>query len=232
MLHIIQNDPEVPPGNITDNLDDFGILYFVHHPYCGDPLPELQDITALIVLGGAMGANDDQPHPFLYDLKLFIRQVVEAGIPYLGICLGGQLLAAALGAQVVSNRWEEMGSVPVMLNALAREDVLFSGLSDVFTTFQWHHDSFDIPVGGVVLASSAGCPHQAFRVGERAWGTQFHPEVTEQIIRDWCAWDGATAVRVEDLLTAFAATHQEYRAVARCFLANFLASAGYDMKIN
>ena len=225
MLHIIQNDPEVPPGNIAENLDAAGIRYLVHHPYCGDPLPDLQDITALIVLGGSMGANDDRSHPFLYDLKLLIRQAVEAGIPYLGICLGGQLLAAALGAQVVPNRWEELGSMPVELNVAARGDVLFSGLPDVFTTFQWHHDSFDIPAGGLLLASSANCPHQAFRIGGRAWGTQFHPEVTEQIIRDWCAWDKTTALRADDLVDEFVSKQQGYQAVSRRILENFLAAA-------
>jgi GMP synthase (glutamine-hydrolysing) len=226
MLHIVQNDPEVPPGNITDNLDVAGIMYCVHHPYSGDPLPEVQDVSALIVMGGAMGANDDQRHPFLYDLKIFIRQVVSVGIPYLGICLGGQLLAAALGARVVSKRWDELGSLPVVLTAEGRCDALFSGLSAEFDTFQWHHDSFDIPDGGVLLASSLDCRHQAFRVGSVAWGTQFHPEVTEQIIRDWCAWDSATSARVDELLADFRTIDAPYRFTAQRILANFLETAG------
>jgi len=225
MLHIIQNDLEVPLGNIADNLDSLGVLHVVHHPYCGDPLPCLQDISALIVLGGSMGANDDDRHPFLYDLKLFIRQVVSAGVPYLGVCLGGQLLAAALGAQVVSNRWEELGSLPVTLTGAGREDLLFSGLPAEIDTFQWHHDSFDIPTGGVLLASSPACQHQAFRVGDCAWGTQFHPEVAESIIRDWCAWDSTTAVRLDDLLGDFHRIESRYRAIARQVLTNFLAAA-------
>ena len=223
MLHIIQNDPEVPPGNIAEILEDIGVLYVVHHPYCGDPLPCPQDISALIVLGGSMGANDDHRHPFLYDLKLFVRQVVSAGMPYLGICLGGQLLAAALGAQVVSSRWEELGNLPVELNAAGRADILFSGIPAQFDTFQWHHDSFDIPDGGVVLASSAACPHQAFRVGTCAWGTQFHPEVTEVIIRAWCAWDQDTAAQADDLVNEFVSQQQKYRYFSRRMLNNFLA---------
>ena len=127
------------------------------------------------------------------DLKNLIRAVVAARIPYLGICLGGQLLAAALGAEVVSKRWEELGTLPVSLTADGEEDLLFIGIAETFTTFQWHHDSFDIPDGGVLLASSALCRHQAFRVGNSAWGLQFHPEVTEQIIRNWSAWDPGTA---------------------------------------
>jgi GMP synthase-like glutamine amidotransferase len=226
MLHVVQNDPEVPPGNITEHLDAAGIMYCVHHPYSGDPLPEVQDVSALIIMGGAMGANDDHRHPFLYDLKNFIRQVVSAGIPCLGICLGGQLLAAALGARVVSNRWQELGCLPVVLTAEGCRDILFAGMPAELDTFQWHQDSFDIPVGGVLLASSPVCPHQAFRIGSDAWGTQFHPEVTEQIIRDWCARESATSARVDELLSDFRSIEAPYRAAAQRMLANFLATAG------
>ena len=226
MLHIIQNDPEVPPGNITEGLAALGVFYVVHHPYAGDPLPELRDVSALIVLGGAMCANDDAGHPFLFDLKLFIRQAVRAGIPYLGICLGGQLLAAALGAQVVSNRWEELGSLPVTLTAAGRSDGLFSGLPATFDTFQWHHDSFELPAGAVLLASSPACPHQAFRIGVAAWGAQFHPEITEQIILAWCAWNPATSGRVEALLADFRAVETAYNSAALSVLTNFLRIAG------
>jgi GMP synthase-like glutamine amidotransferase len=226
MLHIIQNDLEVPPGTIAENLDTLGIMYCVHHPYSGDPLPEVQDVSALVVLGGAMGANDDLRHPFLYDLKIFIRQVVSAGIPCLGICLGGQLLAAALGARVVSKRWEELGCLPVALTAAGCCDTLFAGMPVEFETFQWHHDSFDIPVGGVLLASSSACINQAFRVGSAAWGTQFHPEVTEQIIRDWCAWDRATSARVDELLSDFRTIEAPYRVITKNMLTNFLETAG------
>jgi GMP synthase-like glutamine amidotransferase len=223
MLHIIQNDPEVPPGNIADNLSAMGVMYCVHHPYCGDPLPELQDVSALIVLGGSMGANDEGRHPFLYDLKIFIRQIVASGIPYLGICLGGQLLAAALGAAVESNRWEELGTLPLRLTAEGKCDQLLSGLPEEFTTFQWHHDSFNIPARGVLLASSAACRHQAFRIGKVAWGTQFHPEVTEPIIRDWCAWDPATAARVAELVSQFCSHEMGYKAASQRLLRNFLS---------
>lgn len=226
MLHIIQNDPEVPPGTIAENLEARGVVYVVHHPYTGDPLPELRDVSALIVLGGAMGANDDARHPFLYGLKDFIRRVVAAGIPYLGVCLGGQLLAAAFGAEVKSNRWEELGNLPVELLPVGQGDPLFAGLSQRFVTFQWHHDSFDIPSGGELLASSPACPHQAFRIGTCAWGLQFHPEVTEQIIRDWCSWDHATLVRMTELLDGYRDVGAEYRASALRMLLNFLDVAG------
>lgn len=220
MLHIIQNDPEVPPGNLVENLT---VPYQLHHPYRDGSLPEIGTISALIVLGGAMGANDEQKHPFLTDLKQLIRTVVAARIPYLGICLGGQLLAAALGAQVVSGRWEELGTLPVQLTEAGRHDPLFRAVAGQFSTFQWHHDSFDLPHGAVLLASSPVCPHQAFRFGTTAWGLQFHPEVTEQIIRDWCAWDSATACKADGLVAAFAVLEDAYRYTASTITANFLA---------
>jgi GMP synthase-like glutamine amidotransferase len=223
MLHIIQNDPQVPPGNIMENLTSKPP---VHHLYRGDPLPEMRDVSALIVLGGAMGANDDDRHPFLPGLRSFIGRMVDAGIPFLGICLGGQLLTAATGGRVVSGRWEELGTLPVTLTHEGRRDRLFRGIPDSFGTFQWHHDSFDPPPGGILLASSAACPNQAFRMGESAWGLQFHPEVTEEIIRDWCAWDETTAPRTLELVAAFKLQEKEYSATAACLLNNFLAAAG------
>ena len=224
LLHIIQNDPEVPPGNIIDNLT---IPFIIHHPYRDGLLPELEKIPALIVLGGAMGANDGQRHPFLNDLKNLIRNIVAARIPYLGICLGGQLLAAALGARVISHRWEELGVLNVSLTEEGKADRLFCGITDEFSTFQWHHDSFDIPDGGVLLASSKTCPHQAFRVGECAWGLQFHPEVTEPIIRDWCAWDRSTQEKSDELVAQFKEDSVDYQFMSLQLLENFLDVAGY-----
>lgn len=219
MLHIIQNDPEVPAGTIGNHLT---IPYVVHHPYRGDPIPEIERIAALIVLGGSMGANDDNAYPFLVEIKGLIRKVVAAEIPYLGICLGGQLLAAALGATVVSHRWEELGMLPAFLTSAGERDLLFAGIGEQFATFQWHHDSFDIPEGAVLLASSAGCPHQAFRVGRCVWGVQFHPEVTETIIRDWCAWDLKTAESADECIAAFSSMADAYQATSRKLCDNFL----------
>ncbi len=221
-LHIIQNDPEVPPGNLIEHLP---IPHVVHHPYRDGHLPSPEQIAALIVLGGAMGANDDLKHPFLTGLKDLIRTAVSARIPYLGICLGGQLLAASMGAQVVSNRWEERGTLTVSLRNEGKEDHLFNGILQEFSTFQWHNDSFDISEGAVLLASSAACPHQAFRIGDSAWGVQFHPEVTEEIIRDWCSLKRSMSLHAEELLASFRAESGSYHATAARLMKNFLSSA-------
>jgi GMP synthase-like glutamine amidotransferase len=225
MLHIIQNDPEVPPGNILEKLN---VPYSLHHPYNGDTLPHLDQISALIVMGGAMGANDDQRYPFLTDLKMLIQQVAKAGIPYLGICLGGQLLATVYSAQVVSHRWGESGISTVNLTTLGKNDQLFRGISEKFTTFQWHNDSFDVPADGVLLASSVACPHQAFRVGDCAWGVQFHPEVTEAAIRNWCILDTSAPRNVEELVSAFSSVEEKYRATSRQLINNFIMTSGFN----
>ncbi len=219
ILHIIQNDPEVPTGNLLDCLEFPPII---HHPYRDGTLPSVGEIGWLIVLGGAMGANDDDRHPFLRDLKRLIRESVAVRIPYLGICLGGQLLAAACGGRVVSHRWEELGVSNVTLTEEGRGDRLFVGLPGEIGTFQWHHDSFDLPPEGVLLASSPACPHQAFRVGDNAWGLQFHPEVTERIIRDWCAWDCSTRERTQEFVGEFTAREAGYRVTSRTIMENFL----------
>ena len=224
MFHIIQNDMEVPPGNIATNLRAMGIPVRVCHPYCNEPLPAPEETQGVIILGGAMCANDDQGHPFLVQVKGLIRAMVEQSIPYLGVCLGGQLLAAATGGRVVANRWGELGMLEVKLTDAGREDRLFAGLAPRFGSFQWHHDSFDIPAEGVLLAASPACPHQAFRIGPCAWGTQFHPEMTEEIIRAWCAWDPATKGRADELVAAWQ-EDESYDATARRLLENFVQAA-------
>ncbi len=218
MLYVIQNDPTVPPGIILDPLP---VPYAMVHPYLGEELPGPDDVSALIVLGGSMGANDDSAHPFLTALKELIRRAVARDIPYLGICLGGQLLAGAMGARVASGRWGEFGTQAVDLTDHGKTDPLFEGIPREFHSFQWHHDSFDIPDGGIRLASSRACSNQAFRIGRRAWGLQFHPEVTEPIVRDWAEGDPSTAPDAEDMIVEFSKHSPAYHATARQLIGNF-----------
>jgi len=105
-------------------------------------------------------------------------------------------------------------------------DPLFADAGSSFITFQWHHDSFDLPDGTRLLATSAACPNQAFRVGNAGWGLQFHPEVNEKIIRDWCAWDAETAARAEELVADFRKQQPAYAATARKLLLNFIRHTG------
>jgi GMP synthase (glutamine-hydrolysing) len=108
-----------------------------------------------------------------------------SGMPVLGICLGSQLLAKAAGARVYPNPVKEIGWYPLELTAGASEDRLFACCPPNPTVFQWHGDTFDLPPGATHLAQSAACRHQAFRVGQAAWGLQFHLEVTAEMIESW-----------------------------------------------
>lgn len=225
MLYIIQNDPEVPPGIMAAELERRGVEYAVIHLYRGEELPDHGAITAVIVLGGSMGANDDPVHPFLIKLKKFIRGVVEREIPYLGVCLGAQLLAAALEAEVASNAFPEQGTCSIMLTEEGSRDSLFDGISPAFITFQWHNDSFSIPRAGVRLAFSGICHNQAFRVGSKAWGLQFHPEVDAAIVGNWSSWTAETAARTDDILADFKEWESEYGEVSRKLVGNFVAVA-------
>lgn len=223
LLTIIQNDPEVPLGTYADCLEELAAPYRTVHPCRGEMLPEAEGVAAAIVLGGAMGVHDTDRHPFLRDVKRFIAEMVERVVPLLGICLGGQLLADVLGAMVTYNSpHREKGTLPVILTEEGERDPLFAGMSREFVSFQWHNDSFLVPEGGVLLASSPTCPGQAFRYGPVAYGTQFHPEVNRRIIADWSSWRPSTAARVELFLSEFDARRSEYDLASRRILFNFL----------
>jgi GMP synthase (glutamine-hydrolysing) len=226
MLTIIQNDPEVPLGAYADYLAELGVKYRIFHPYAGEALPPLAEVSAIIVLGGAMGVHDTDRHPFLAAVKDFIRAALEREVPFLGICLGGQLLADVLGARVTANSPHgEKGTLPVTLTGAGAVDPLFVGLDRQFASFQWHNDSFAIPVGAVHLASSPACPNQAFRIGTSAYGTQFHPEMNRQMIAEWSSWTPATAARTSEFLAGFDSRAAEYRSASRRLLVNFLRIA-------
>jgi GMP synthase-like glutamine amidotransferase len=231
MLLIIQNDPEVPPGNFSGTIGELQVPCRIAHPYSGETLPPVGDITAAIVLGGAMGVHDTAKHPFLAVVKSFIQECVQRETPFLGVCLGGQLLAEILGGRVVTESpYAEKGTLEVTLTAEGEVDPLFAGISRDFISFQWHNDAFEIPAGGIHLAFSTGCPAQAFRFGPCAWGTQFHPEVDHQIIDSWARWEKETTPHAKQFLGDFFRTEQIYLEVSHRLLGNFIGLAGFTVR--
>lgn len=218
MVHILQSDPEVPPGLAAEELDRLSVEWRLVRLGRGEPLPPVRDDDAVIVLGGRMSANDEEHSPFLRQVKGLLRESVDRGIRCLGICLGGQLLAAAFGAAVVEKRWGERGNCQALLNPAGCDDPLFRGVQPLFPAFQWHNDSFDLPEGAVLLALSERCPHQAFRLVKRGWGVQFHPEVTPAIMQTWAADGGA-----DELVAGWKRLENAYRGVLEKMLLNFLS---------
>jgi GMP synthase-like glutamine amidotransferase len=147
---------------------------------------DLSEIEGVVSLGGPMNVYEEKEFPFLKEEDIFIKEAVKKEIPFLGICLGSQLIAKACGARVRKSPVKEVGWFKVALEPTVEDDPLFEGLAGSLEVFQWHEDTFDIPSGGVLLAKGGDCPHQAFRIGRSVYGIQFHIEVTERIIADWC----------------------------------------------
>jgi GMP synthase (glutamine-hydrolysing) len=162
----------------------FRIKYvnFGRHPTAR---PALDAYDGLVILGGPMNADEDALHPFLAHEKDLIRRAVAVGKPVLGICLGAQLMARALGGTVYRSGEKEIGWYDLDLTAAGAADPLLGHFRATEKVVQWHGDTFTLPPGAVHLASSRACVHQAFRVGERAYGLQFHIEVDEPMIERW-----------------------------------------------
>jgi GMP synthase (glutamine-hydrolysing) len=152
----------------------------------GDPLPaDLKNIEAVVSLGGPMNVYEEDKYPFLKEEDKFIKRILKAEIPFLGVCLGSQLLSKAAGSSVGKSPVKEIGFFNVGLTKDGEQDTLFKGLYKHFEVYQWHEDMFEVPSGGTLLAGSSNCPHQAFRCGKNAYGLQFHVEITEKTIVDW-----------------------------------------------
>jgi GMP synthase (glutamine-hydrolysing) len=144
-----------------------------------DPTPPAIDtVDGLIVMGGPMGVHDVDTVPWLNREKDYLRAYVDSGRPVLGVCLGAQLLADVLGARVVPNAHREIGWFPITLTPGARRSRWFAGFPPSLEVFHWHGDTFDVPAGAELLATSEACAHQAFVWRERVLGLQFHLEVT------------------------------------------------------
>ncbi|MDX6415271.1 MAG: hypothetical protein QOH23_2681 [Gaiellaceae bacterium] len=151
----------------------------------GTPSPRpLDAYGAVLVFGGAMHADQDNHHPWLREENLFLQRLLDLHIPVLGICLGAQLLAKAAHAPVKAAKEFEIGWFEVEVNEPGGRDPLLGRMPQTFDAFQWHYYEHGLPAGAVELARNELCT-QAFRLGEEAWGVQFHPEVTLAQVESW-----------------------------------------------
>ena len=184
VVAIQHNDCETL-GTIADALSAGGISFEYVRTFERQSVPKgMKEASGLIVLGGPMGVYEQDRHPFLRQEIHLIEQALKENKPVLGICLGSQLLAATLGAEVTKGKKKEIGWHPVTLTEAAMSDPLWAGVEPSFTAYHWHGDIFDLPLGAVSLASSDLTPCQAFRYDRHAYGILFHMEITEGIIRD------------------------------------------------
>jgi GMP synthase-like glutamine amidotransferase len=178
---------------IEDALVSADVTVDTRRVYAGDTLPEdISDFDGLVVMGGPMSATSDNGFPTRKAELALVADAIDAELPTLGVCLGAQLVASAVGGLVYPGQsGPEIGWSPVTLSDTCDDDRLFTGLPGSLTVMQWHGDTFDLPAGAQHLMSNPIYPNQAFRIGDAAWGVQFHLEIT--------------AAAVEGFLDAFAA---------------------------
>jgi GMP synthase (glutamine-hydrolysing) len=181
-------------GTVADALARAGLAYR-YLDVAKKPLrfPPFRSIAGLIVMGGPMGVYEQERYPFLKREIAFIGEAIAAKKPVLGICLGAQLIARALGARVFPNRRKEIGWYKVRLTSAGKRDPLFLNSPAQPWVFQWHGDTFTLPKGARLLAASPLCRNQAFRHGSSVYGLQFHLEVDRPMIFNWLAQPGSDA---------------------------------------
>ncbi len=224
----LQHEQDDPPGYLGEIMQQHGIACEVAHVEEHGPLPEVEGFQAVIAMGGPQHVGYDEKYPYFVPEYALIRRAVQADIPYLGMCLGGQLLAHALGAPVTSHEQTELGLVQVEFTEAGKADPLYAGLPGHQWVFEWHEDVFALPPGAVRLATNAHTPNQAFRFGRRAYGLQYHIELTPELFKTWTAqWKNemiavlgpAGAERLARLGVEVLPTYQEH---SRRLFENFL----------
>ena len=218
--HILQHVPFEGPGHIGDWLAARGAGIGSTRFWEESALPDPAAVDVLVVMGGPMSVNDEAEFPWLVAEKRFIAEVVARGRPVLGICLGAQLIASAHGARVHRNADKEIGWFEVAASGAehdAEEAPPCFPFPAQATVLHWHGETFELPAGARLLASSAACRNQAFQLGARTIGLQFHLEMTESSLRaivDNCRGELVPARWIQDEATIlgragahFAATH-------------------------
>jgi GMP synthase (glutamine-hydrolysing) len=183
-IYVLQHHPVENLGSIADALEGAALAWQYVRVADGQPVPaDMKGAGGLIVMGGPMGVYQTDRYPWLRDEMRLIEDAVKLNLPVLGVCLGAQIVAAALGAKVERNPdGKEIGWHPIRLHDSASGDRLMRDLPATMTPFHWHGDIFELPPGAVSLASSDKTPCQAFRHGEKAYGLQFHIEVTRESV--------------------------------------------------
>ncbi|MBN1929691.1 MAG: type 1 glutamine amidotransferase [Chlorobiaceae bacterium] len=231
-LLIVQNISHEGPGILAELLAEHSIGFECRDLSNGEVPPDPSGFAGMVVLGGPQSANDGTPQ-ITGELEL-IGKALGAGVPYLGICLGMQLLVKAGGGSVLKCPRQEVGfrepdGEPFMveLTEAGRKDALFSGMPERLRVFQLHGETVEPAEGMTLLATGRGCRHQAVRVGSNAWGLQCHFEMTPAMFGSWLGIDAdLSAMNRDELLAEFEAISADYARTGRAILLNFLAVTG------
>jgi GMP synthase (glutamine-hydrolysing) len=193
-LYYLQHVPFENPGCILDWAQRNRVDVKGAHLYKNEPLPALEDFDLLVVMGGAMGANDDDHYPWMRPEKELLDRAIAADKKVIGICLGSQFLADVLGVRVYPNAHKEIGWFPTTWSEAAQSHDLTNHMPETLEVFHWHGDTYDLPQGAIHLAESAACRNQAFLYGDHVLAFQFHLEVKEENVRAMLAHCGEELV--------------------------------------
>ncbi len=182
----VRNDRDDTLGITVAALAEHGVPVMRLNAFEAEPRwPGLDEISGLMVFGGELNADEIERYPHLLTQRDLMRHAVDAGLPVLGICLGGQMLARALDARVYRAPLRELGFKPVRITEAGEVDPLLGAFHSGDRVFQWHEDTFDLPDGAELLAAGDDVPVQAFRMGRNVWGVQFHFEVDAGGVDAW-----------------------------------------------
>jgi len=212
--HYFQHDPAEGLGSIEPWLQANGYQLTCTRFFAAEELPNPQDIDLLVIMGGPMSVNDEANHPWLVREKQFVRTAIKSGKSVLGICLGAQMIACELGARVFPNREKEIGWHSV--HGLTPADDSTFSLPPSQTMFHWHGETFELPRGATRLARSEACENQAFQLGRRVIGLQFHPEMTPGLaaaIVAACSDELVPAKYVQTAEEILSASQEQYQAM-------------------
>jgi GMP synthase (glutamine-hydrolysing) len=201
------------------------------HPYRGDPFHNAKDIDAVIIGGTPVSASRLANHPYLLNELVFLKVVIAKNIPCLGICFGAQLLSLALGGEVTQNPQKEIGIYEVELTQTGKIDPVLKGFPARFPVFQWHSDTFSVPLHGELLAKGQACRNQMFRLGKSV-GIQFHLEIDSPEADRWCS-EYAEELKSfgksrEDISAEFKPVEKQMAELAEKLISNFMSQIMED----
>ncbi|MGE5395442.1 MAG: type 1 glutamine amidotransferase [Candidatus Saccharibacteria bacterium] len=230
---IIKNSSPEGPGLLEELLSERNIAFHITDLDRGEPFPEVSDFGAVVVLGGPDSAND-QNDKMAHEL-MRIRQVLDAKIPYLGICLGLQTLVKAAGGKVVKSPMKEVGFkgpdesfFTVELTSHAKADPLFKGLDSTLNVFHLHGETVELTKDMILLAKGKFCPNQVVKIGTNAYGIQCHFELTPTMFEEWITGDeDLLQLDTESLRADFESMKSQYRETGLQLFNNFLDMVGY-----
>jgi GMP synthase - Glutamine amidotransferase domain len=183
-IGILLHDTIAPQGTLTEIIQRHGFTYEICD-VVNKGLPAIDAYQAVVILGGRQHVYECTAYPYLQTEQRYIQELIAQNMPLLGICLGAQIIAAALGAQVYPNAHTEIGFYDVQLTPEGQLDPLFAGLQTDEKVFHWHQDTFDLPAGATLLASLPTTRQQAFRYGACTYGVQYHIELDQPVLHSW-----------------------------------------------